>query len=281
MGEILTKCQERRLKWYRHVMRREEHYVGRRAMEMEVQGGREKCLREEVWTVRGMISEMRKGMIELHGGVFRHTSTPHKSGTRMNGKKKKTGTWWWRLAHKNVEMVSKDEKRKPGPQRWDIEKTLPDDDEDRPTKMGRRSLKVRRHYQMMMLRNVAHEMFLQLSLCIIPRLLQDSLHWHWCTNHFCQSKHTRYLIGKLCSKTQWHKDGNWTLQSISLDGGLPEVQQENGIPMAAVFAKSGNFVFEKINMEDTPHEKWSKQSYFCQHVMGIVLPPKCPYFATN
>ena len=30
------------LKWYRHVMRREEHYVGRRAMEMKVQGRRKR-----------------------------------------------------------------------------------------------------------------------------------------------------------------------------------------------------------------------------------------------
>ena len=38
MGEITKKVQERRLKWYVHVMRREEHYIGRRAMEMQVQG---------------------------------------------------------------------------------------------------------------------------------------------------------------------------------------------------------------------------------------------------
>ena len=30
VGEITKKVQERRLKWYGHVMRREEHYVGRR-----------------------------------------------------------------------------------------------------------------------------------------------------------------------------------------------------------------------------------------------------------
>ena len=42
MGEITKKLQERRLKWYGHVMRREEHYVGRRAMEMKVQGRRKR-----------------------------------------------------------------------------------------------------------------------------------------------------------------------------------------------------------------------------------------------
>ena len=31
VGEITKKVQERRLKWYGNVMRKEEHYVGRRA----------------------------------------------------------------------------------------------------------------------------------------------------------------------------------------------------------------------------------------------------------
>ena len=50
VGEIAKKVQERRLKWY--VMRREEHYVGRRAMEMKVKGRmkREEDLREDGWT---------------------------------------------------------------------------------------------------------------------------------------------------------------------------------------------------------------------------------------
>ena len=42
MGEITKKVQERRLKWYGHVMRREEQYVGRRTMEMKVQGRRKR-----------------------------------------------------------------------------------------------------------------------------------------------------------------------------------------------------------------------------------------------
>ena len=51
MGETAKKAQERRLKSYGHVMRRDEHYVGRRAMEMEVQRRRkEEGLREDGWT---------------------------------------------------------------------------------------------------------------------------------------------------------------------------------------------------------------------------------------
>ena len=42
MGEITKKFQERRLKWYGHVMRKEEHYVGRRTMEMKVGPTKEK-----------------------------------------------------------------------------------------------------------------------------------------------------------------------------------------------------------------------------------------------
>ena len=36
VGEISKKVQESRLKWYGHVLRREEEYVGRRVMVMEV-----------------------------------------------------------------------------------------------------------------------------------------------------------------------------------------------------------------------------------------------------
>ena len=38
VGEITKKVQERRSKWYGHVMGRQVHYVGRRAMETKVQG---------------------------------------------------------------------------------------------------------------------------------------------------------------------------------------------------------------------------------------------------
>ena len=41
VGERAKKVQERRFKWYGHVMRREEHYVGRRVMEMKVHGEKE------------------------------------------------------------------------------------------------------------------------------------------------------------------------------------------------------------------------------------------------
>ena len=39
--EISKKVQEKRLQWYGHVMRRDEDYVGRKVMEMEVQGEEE------------------------------------------------------------------------------------------------------------------------------------------------------------------------------------------------------------------------------------------------
>ena len=38
MEEIYKKVQESRLKWYGHVLRREDEYVGKRVMGMEVPG---------------------------------------------------------------------------------------------------------------------------------------------------------------------------------------------------------------------------------------------------
>ena len=49
VGEITKKVQERRLKWYGHVMRREEHYVGRRAMVMKVQRRRKRGRPKRRW----------------------------------------------------------------------------------------------------------------------------------------------------------------------------------------------------------------------------------------
>ena len=49
VGEITKKVQERRLKWYGHVMRREEHYVGGRAMVMKVQGRRKRGRPKRRW----------------------------------------------------------------------------------------------------------------------------------------------------------------------------------------------------------------------------------------
>ena len=40
VGEISNKVQESRLKWYGHVLRREDEYVGKRVMGMEVSGKR-------------------------------------------------------------------------------------------------------------------------------------------------------------------------------------------------------------------------------------------------
>ena len=37
VGELAEKAMETMLKWYGYVMRREEHHVGRRAMEMKIQ----------------------------------------------------------------------------------------------------------------------------------------------------------------------------------------------------------------------------------------------------
>ena len=80
MKEITKKVQERRLKWYGHVMRREEHYVGRRVMEMKVQGRRKRGRPKR----RRLVSKRRDCLLMkctalLHGGVCHRTpTTPHK-----------------------------------------------------------------------------------------------------------------------------------------------------------------------------------------------------------
>ena len=48
VGEIFNIMQESRLKWYRHVLRRQDEYVGKRVMGMEVPGKRRRKTKAEV-----------------------------------------------------------------------------------------------------------------------------------------------------------------------------------------------------------------------------------------
>ena len=49
MGEITKKGQESRLKWCGHVPRREDEYVGKRVMVMEVPGKRRRGRPKRRW----------------------------------------------------------------------------------------------------------------------------------------------------------------------------------------------------------------------------------------
>ena len=49
VGEISEKVQECRLKWYGHVLRREEEYVGKRVMGVEVPGRRRRGRPKRRW----------------------------------------------------------------------------------------------------------------------------------------------------------------------------------------------------------------------------------------
>ena len=49
VGEISKKVEESRLKWYGNVLRREEEYVGKRVMVMEVPGKRRRGRLKRMW----------------------------------------------------------------------------------------------------------------------------------------------------------------------------------------------------------------------------------------
>ena len=58
-GEISKKVQESRLKWYGHALRREDEYVGKRVMGMEVPGKRRRGRPKRRWldSIRNDLSE--------------------------------------------------------------------------------------------------------------------------------------------------------------------------------------------------------------------------------
>ena len=57
--EISKKVQEGRLRWYGHLLRREDDHVGRHAMEMEVQGRRRRGRPRKRW--RDCVGEDLRG----------------------------------------------------------------------------------------------------------------------------------------------------------------------------------------------------------------------------
>ena len=84
VGEISKKVQESRLKWYGHVLRREDECVGKRVMGMEVPGKRRRGRPTWEWldsiTCGRETCQRRTRKTGLHVGVSQDTSTPHKSG---------------------------------------------------------------------------------------------------------------------------------------------------------------------------------------------------------
>ena len=75
VGEISKKVQESRLKWYGHVLRREDEYVGKIVMAMEVPGNRRRGRTSGGgWIASGMTCRRgncqgRRRKPELNGGV--------------------------------------------------------------------------------------------------------------------------------------------------------------------------------------------------------------------
>ena len=59
VGEMSKKVQESRLKWYDHVLRREDEYVGKRVMAMEVPGNKRRGRSKRRWLdgIRNDLSE--------------------------------------------------------------------------------------------------------------------------------------------------------------------------------------------------------------------------------
>ena len=80
------------MNWYGHVKRRQEHYVGRRAMVMKVQGRSKRGRPKRRWLNRGRDDIKEKGECTtlVHGGVCHRASTTHKRGNKMKKKKEKT-----------------------------------------------------------------------------------------------------------------------------------------------------------------------------------------------
>ena len=91
-GEISKKVQESRLKWYGHALRREDEYVGKRVMGMEVSGKRRRGRPKRRWldSIRNENCQGRTHKTGLNGGVSQDTPIPHKSWKRCGTRRRST-----------------------------------------------------------------------------------------------------------------------------------------------------------------------------------------------
>ena len=78
LRKIATKFQERRLKWYGRVMGREGHYVGRRSMEMKVEGRRKRGIPKRRWLDKVKDDNKEKGLSadKMYNGAKRRRMSP-------------------------------------------------------------------------------------------------------------------------------------------------------------------------------------------------------------
>ena len=69
VGDISKKVQESRLKWYGHVLRREDEYVGKRVMVMEVSGKGRKGRPRRTWldNIKNDLSERELSREDAQG----------------------------------------------------------------------------------------------------------------------------------------------------------------------------------------------------------------------
>ena len=92
LGEISTRVQERRLKWYGYVMRMGEEYVGKIVMMMDVEG-RRKGRPKRRWMDRVNVNLREKGLPseetqnqQVWGQLVRNIEPLHRSGKRCGGR---------------------------------------------------------------------------------------------------------------------------------------------------------------------------------------------------
>ena len=84
VGEISKKVQESRLKWYGQILRREDEYIGKRVMAMEVPGKRSRGRPKRKWlyNIKNDLSERESSGEEAQDRdkwrrLIRHSHQPH------------------------------------------------------------------------------------------------------------------------------------------------------------------------------------------------------------
>ncbi|KAK3510437.1 hypothetical protein QTP70_006843 [Hemibagrus guttatus] len=120
VGRLGDKVREARLRWFGHVQRRESEYIGRRMLDMELPGRRQRG-RPKRRYMDGINEDMKLVVLpddwESTAEVIRVTGRKV-LGVSSGRRKEDKETWWW-----NEEVQDSTQRKRLAKKKWDMDRT--------------------------------------------------------------------------------------------------------------------------------------------------------------
>ncbi|KAK3513205.1 hypothetical protein QTP70_009746 [Hemibagrus guttatus] len=119
VGRLGDKVREARLRWFGHVQRRESEYIGRRMLDMELPGRRQRGRPKR----RQKLRQALGGQVVLPDDWETTAEVIRETGRKVLGvssgrRKEDKETWWW-----NEEVQDSIQRKRLAKKKWDMDRT--------------------------------------------------------------------------------------------------------------------------------------------------------------